>query len=172
MGGKKDTYTQSLRAWLDVLNKELRVWRNQKAKELHKAENERHGKLEIAYKSKLNKAFKSKKSKELMIEKLRFVRETNEGKHYVKFEGTVFTAQEFEKRVNLLFRENVEKLWEEQMKIEAAGEAKLFENNEPGESTIAILTKKLGEAGSGKGRDRKEKAIARNKNFKVRKVKK
>jgi hypothetical protein len=176
MSAKKGIDTKSDGAWLNdalgVLNIDSRVWRDQKEAELYQAENERHQKLAIVYQSKLDKAFRSKKSKQLMIANLPFVTEVYEGEQYVKFEGTVFTAEEFKERINYLFREHVEKLWEAQLKIEAADEAQQLEIISSRENTIAISTTRQSDADGRKERGRKDKAKANNKNLKARKVKK
>ena len=107
-----------------------------------------------------------------MIANLPFVTEVYEGEQYVKFEGTVFTAEEFKERINYLFREHVEKLWEAQLKIEAADEVQQLEIISSRENTIAISTTRQSDADGRKERGRKDKAKANNKNLKARKVKK
>ena len=75
-----------------------------------------------------------------MIESLEFVVETYQGQKYVRFEGTVFTAEEFKERVNYLFRQHVENLWRAQLKIEAEEEAKQLELNSAIKQTMAAIT--------------------------------
>jgi hypothetical protein len=140
MAGKKETPANSESAWFDqalnALAHEAKTWREKKEDELYQAANERHAKLAVAYQARLDKAFKSKKSKELMIDSLPFVVESYNGENYVKFEGTVFTAEEFKERVNYLFRQHVENLWNAQLKIEAAEEAKQVKLNSEIEQAI------------------------------------
>jgi len=97
MSAKKGPLSKSETTWfndsLDVLNSEAKSWRNGNEDELHQAENERHEQLAIAYKARVHEAFKSIKSKKLMVASLSFIAEIYEGKKYQKFEGTVFTAE-------------------------------------------------------------------------------
>jgi len=140
---KKEPSAKSSSAWFDnalnALAHEAKTWREQKEEELYRAENERHAKLAVAYQARLDKAFKSKKSKELMIESLPFFVESYNGQNYIRFEGTVFTAEEFKERVNYLFREHVENLWTAQLKIEAEDEAKQLRLNSAIEQAIAAF---------------------------------
>lgn len=144
MAGKKGTPANSGMAWFDkalnALAHEVKTWREKKEEELYQAENERHAKLAVAYQARLDKAFKSKKSKELMIDSLPFVVESYNGENYVKFEGTVFTAEEFKERVNYLFRQHVENLWNAQLKNEAEEEAEQFKLNSAIEQAIAAFS--------------------------------
>ena len=144
MAGKKGTSANSDMAWFDqalnALADEARTWREKKEDELYQAANERNAKLAVAYHARLVKAFKSKKSKELMTDSLSFVVESYNGQNYVKFEGTVFTAEEFKERVNYLFREHVENLWNAQLKIEAEEEAKQLQLNSAIEQAMAAFS--------------------------------
>ena len=74
-----------------------------------------------------------------MIESLPFFVESYNGQNYIRFEGTVFTAEEFKERVNYLFREHVENLWTAQLKIEAEDEAKQLRLNSAIEQAIAAF---------------------------------
>ena len=176
MPAKKGSLSNFETTWfndaLDVLNSEAKSWRNRREDELHQAENERHEQLAIAYKARVHEAFKSNKSKKLMVASLSFVTEIYEGKKYQKFEGTVFTAEEFKERVNFLFREHFENLLQAQLKIEAAEEKKLLEINAVMANAIAVWNNRQGDTDSGKGRGGKDKAKAQNKKLKARKGRK
>lgn len=77
-----------------------------------------------------------------MVESLEFIVESYNGQKYVRFEGTVFTAEEFKERVNYLFRQHVENLWSAQLKIEAEEEAKQLELNSAIKLTMAAFKAK------------------------------
>ena len=146
MVSKKEPSANSSSAWFDqtlnALAQEAKTWREKKEEELSRAENERHAKLAVAYQARLDKAFKSKKSKELMIDSLPFFVESYNGKNYVRFEGTVFTDEEFKERLNYLFREHVENLWTAQLKIEAMEEANQLKLNSAVEQAISAFIAK------------------------------
>lgn len=146
MAGKKTKAANSSTAWIEqVLNTlahDANTWRDKKEEELYQAEEQRQAQLARAYQARLDKAFRSKKSKDLMISSLEFFIENYNGQKYVRFEGTVFTAEEFKERVNYLFRQHVENLWSAQLKIEAEEEAKQLELNSAIELTMAAFKAK------------------------------